>query len=103
MAASQDHTRDAARDYPKSLGGYYIWDFMVETGEVATAVLVPTTGAADFSHAAESLARRPNFRPKVLYCDTWPHNKGFWEMLFGPTLHGRLGLFHYTYRIVETL
>ena len=55
LAASQDHTRDAARNYPKSLGGAYIWDVIVETGKIATAVVVPTMGASDFSHAAESL------------------------------------------------
>lgn len=103
IAAAQDHTSDAAKNYQKKLGCNYIWDVAVETGEIACAVLVKSTKAEDLAHAAEGLARRPNFNPKVLYCDTWPHNKDFWEIMFGPQLHGRLGLYHFQHRIVETL
>ena len=77
LAAAQDHTADAAKNYPRKLGGRYIWDVMVETGEVAAAVLVSTTKTEEIAHAAEQLARCPNFCPKLLYCDTWPHNKEF--------------------------
>jgi len=103
LSAAQDHTSDTAKNYQKSLGCNYIWDVAVETGEIACAVLVKSTKAEDLAHAAEGLARRPHFNPKVLCCDTWPHNKSFWEMMYGPHLHGRLGLFHFQHRIVDTL
>jgi hypothetical protein len=38
-----------------------------------------------------------------MYADTWPHLDKFWEMVFGPHLVGRLGLFHFMQRIVKTL
>ena len=103
LAAAQDHTADPAKNYQKALGGKYIWDVCNENGEIASAVLVPTTEASAVAHAAESLARRPGFKPKILYCDTWPHNQEFWQMMFGRNLYGRLGLFHFTHRIIDSL
>ena len=76
---------------------------MVDKGEVAAAVLVSTTKAEEIAHAAEQLARQPNFWPKLLYCDTCPHNKEFWATIFGQDLIGRLALFHFMHRIVESL
>lgn len=99
---SQDHTMEPCCNY-RAKDAKAIWDSSTETGEIACAVLVPTTKARDYAHAAECLVRRPNFRPKVMYTDTWPHGKAFWELLFGATLLGRLGLFHFIQRISKTL
>ena len=41
LAAAQDHTADAAKNDQCQLGGNYIWNCVTETGEVASAVLVP--------------------------------------------------------------
>ena len=83
LTAAQDHMADDAKNYPRKLGGRYIWDVMVETGEVAAAVLVSTTKAKEIAHTTEQLAQRPNFCWKLLYCDTWPQNKEFWAIIFG--------------------
>ena len=61
LVAAQDHTADAPKNYPRKLGGRYIWDVMVETGEVAAAVLVGMAIPEEIAHAAEQLARWPNF------------------------------------------
>ena len=90
-----DHTHDVIKNYPRSLGAKAAWDVSTETGEIASIVLVPSTAASDYAHAAESLARWQNFNPKVVYSDIWPNGKGFWALLFGNSLVGHLGLFHF--------
>lgn len=100
---SQDHTMDIVKNYPRSLGAKAVWDVSTETGEIATLVAVSSTAASQYAHAAESLARREHFNPKVMYSDTWPNGEDFWELLFGSGLKGRLGLFHFVKRIISTL
>jgi len=84
----------------KSVGAKAAWDVATETGEIASVVLVPSTKTEEFAHAAQSLMKHPNFKGKIMYSDTWPHKKEFWEQL---QLEGRLGLFHYQKRIIGTL
>ncbi len=100
---SQDHTVDIVKNYPRSLGAKTVWDVANENGEICSLVCVESTAARQYAHAAESLARRPNFRPKVMYSDIWPNGSGFWKLLFGDELVGRLGLFHFIKRIISTL
>jgi hypothetical protein len=50
-----------------------------------------------------SLARRPNFTPKAMYSDRWPVKMDYWALIFGRQMEGRLGLFHFTQRIIKTL
>ncbi|CAB9503917.1 unknown protein [Seminavis robusta] len=99
---SQDHTFQATKNYQKSLGAEAVWDVATSTGEIATAVLVPTTKTKHFSHAAKQLTEREGFNPKAMYSDTWPNKQDFWHRLF-PGLEGRLGLFHFEKRIISTL
>ena len=94
---------EVTKNYRRSMGAFAVWDVATETGEIASAVVVGTTKAIDFAHAAESLTRRSNFKPRVMYADTWPHNSAFWKLLFGQQFEGRLGLYHYEHRIVRTL
>jgi hypothetical protein len=103
LACAVDHCAEAAKNYERKLGGNYIHNVFVHTGECASSVLVKTTEAIEIAHQVEGVARRPNFCPKLLYSDTWPNNKEFWEMLFGPQVLGRLGLYHFMQRLVETL
>jgi hypothetical protein len=98
----QDHTFQAVRNYRKSLGAVAIWDVATSTGEIAAAVLVPSTKTKTFSHAAKQLSRRASFTPQAMYSDTWPNKDKYWESLF-PNLQGRLGLFHFEKRIISTL
>jgi hypothetical protein len=99
---AQDHTFSIVKNYPATLGATACWDVATSTGEIACAVLVPTTKTIHLSHAAMQLAKRDGFSPKALYSDTWPNKKEYWESLF-PGIEGRLGLFHYEKRIISTL
>ena len=99
---AQDHTFEIVKNYPKSLGAKACWDVATSTGEIATAVLVPSTRTQHFSHAAIQLSKRRSFAPKAMYSDTWPHKKDYWEAVF-PGIEGRLGLFHFEKRILSTL
>ena len=38
-----------------------------------------------------------------MYSDTWPNKMKFWKLLFGDTVEGRLGLYHFQQRIIKTL
>ena len=98
----QDHTFQVCKNYQKSIGAHSCWDVSVGKGKIACAVLVPSTSVKDVAHAAEQCARRDNWDPLFMYCDTWPNNKAFWELIF-PKIIGRLGLFHIITRIYSTL
>jgi hypothetical protein len=102
LACAADHTSDTAKNYKSDLGGKMVWTFGTETGEIASACLVNTSSVGEIAHAAESVARRPNFTPKIAHLDTWPANESFWKMILGEAL-GRLGLFHFSHRMVDTL
>jgi len=102
VSMAQDHTFDVLHNYQKKLGATALWDVATETGEIASAVLVPTTKTTHFAHAAQQLARRPKFHPKVLCSDTCPSKSDFWPLLF-ENVEGRFGLFHYIQRITRTL
>jgi len=99
---AQDHTFDVLHNYQKKLGAAALWDVATETGEIASAVLVPTTKTKHFAHAAQQLARRQRFQPKAMHSDTYPNESGFWPLLFD-NIEGRLGLFHYIQRITRTM
>ena len=99
---AQDHTFSVVKKYLKHLGAKAVWDVATSTGEIATAVCVPSTQTIHFSHAARLLINRPHFNPQSMCSDTWPHKKEYWESLI-PGLKGRLGLFHYEKRILTSL
>ena len=75
---------------------------MNENGEVCNLALVSTTKVEEVAHLVEQTRRRPNFKPKAIFTDTWPHNQDFWFMIFG-AIKGCLGIFHFMKRIVDTL
>jgi len=105
LTFAQDHTHEATKNchQKKKLGATALWDVSTDTGEIAAAVLVPSTKTTHFAHAAAALTRRKNFFPKAMYSDTWPVKCDFWNLLFKSKLEGRLGLFHYIQRITKTL
>jgi hypothetical protein len=72
-------------------------------GKIASIVLVHLTAAGQIAHAAECLARRHNFAPKVMYSDIWPYGREFWKLIFGVQLMGQLGLFHFMKKIIQCL
>ena len=105
---AQDHTYQVVKNYPKRIQAEALFDCCNEHGEVLLAVLVKSTETKHFSHAATQLAKRPGFRPSIMYSDTFPHKKGYWEELLGKgkegnNVQGRLGLFHFIRRITKTM
>jgi len=101
---AQDHTHKVTDNYyqKKGLGAFALWDCANENGEIASAVLVPSTKTIHFSHAARALTRRVDFKPLAMCSDAWPAKSDFWDLTFRG-LQGRLGLFHYIQRITRTL
>ena len=63
-------------------GALAIHTITVETGEIASAVIVPTTEARHFAHAAEQFSRRPNVRPRMHVVDNHPANSELFRILF---------------------
>jgi hypothetical protein len=102
---SVDHTFQALKNYPTSIRDKTeaLFGISVETGEVACAVVVPTTAIKEAAHAVEQFLRRKNVKPKVISTDTWPSNTKFWKILLGDEVVGRLGLWHFINRIYRTL
>jgi len=101
---AEDHTHLVCKNYfrRRQLEAMALWDVATETGEIATAVLVPSTKTKDLSHAAIQLSKRPCFKPKAMCSDCWPTKTDYWTKAFGD-IEGRLGLFHFTQRIIQTL
>ena len=102
----QDHTCEVTKNYRdlRSMGNTkFCWTCATETGEIAAAVMVPSSSVIHISHAAMSLRRRPGFVPKIMYSDTWPAKEDYWKLVFGKQLVGRLGLFHFMQRMIRTL
>jgi len=97
---AQDHTFEPIKNYMKSVGAKAAWDAASQTGEIASVVLVRSTKTEDFAQAAQQLLNRLHFKPKVMYSDTWPNKKEFWNK---KGIDGKLGLFHYQKRIISTL
>ena len=102
---AQDHTHEVCKNcfQKKRLGAHALWDVAAETGEIASAVSVPSTKTVHFVHAAMALTRREAFSPTVMHSDTWPAKSDFWESISGNALQGRLGLFHFIQRTTRTL
>ena len=99
---AQDHTFQVTKNYQGKIGAMAAWDATSATGEIASAVLVPTTRTEHFAHAAQQLLKRPHFCPSVKCSDAWPNKKECWTSVI-PGIEGRLGLIHYQKRIISTL
>jgi hypothetical protein len=102
-ASAIDWTFEVVKNY-KLPGAKALFTMNTESKEIANLAIVRDTKAEQIAHAVEQqVRRRENFRPILLYTDTWPHNEYFWKMLLGEYLEGRLGLFHLIKRVTETM
>lgn len=88
---AKDHAHEVTKNCfrRKQLGTLALWDVATETGEIATAVLVPATKTTHLSHAAIQLLKRPIFKPKAMHSDQWPTKTEHWPKVFGDNLEGR--------------
>lgn len=105
-AVAIDHTFGTLKNFrvPNgSLKPHAVFTTGTDLGMLATALITPDTKMQSFAHGFEQCARRPNFGPSMIYADTYPHHQKFMHLLFGDTVVGRLGLFHYIQRIIKTL
>jgi hypothetical protein len=96
-----DHTFSALSNYPSQLGAKAICTQGVDGGRISSVVLVDSTAIIEAAHAVEQCARRPNYRPQVMYSDIFPKLHDFFQLIFGVHLLGRLGLFHFMNRILR--
>ena len=78
--------------------GMSLW----KIGEIATAILVSTTGKLVSPMQLSPLPIAATLGHKSCAATLGLTTKSSW-MLFGLTLNRRLGLFYYTHRIIETL
>lgn len=101
----QDHTHEVSKNcfHNRKIGANALWDAAMETGKMATAVLVESTKTSAFSHATAQLSRWVNFNPVAMHSDTWPCESVHWDLLFGHSFAGCLGLFHFPQRIIKTI
>jgi len=104
VSCAVDHKHEVTKNHcrKQQIGADALWDVGNDTGQIACAVLVPSTGTTDLSHAAMQVSKRKNFEPKALHSDTWPAKLEHGALLFGDELEGRLGLFHFMQRTTRT-
>jgi hypothetical protein len=99
-----DWTFQICKNYTLGAGAKACFTMCTETGEIAALGIVNSTACSQVSHMLqEIIAKRPTFRPRIIYTDTWPNSREFWTNVFGLLLVGRLGLFHLMKRILDTL
>ena len=98
-----DHTCQVMKNYQAPEGAKHAFTVGIQDGQIAAVCMTATTRVDEIAHAVEQLAARPYFNPRVLFTDTWPNKKPFWNQVFGEDCEGKLGLFHYMKRSMETL
>ena len=105
LSCAEDHTHEVTKNHFRRtrIGAVALWDIGTDTGETASAAIVPTTRTSDLSHAATQVSRRKNFNPSALCSNRWPTKEAYWTLLFGDKVVGRLGPFHCIQRITRTI
>ena len=78
-------------------------DIGVDTGELASPTIVPTTAGKHAAHAVEQFSLRKNVNPKIHVTDNWPCNEDLFYAIFGINIILRLGIFHFIQRFTNTL
>jgi hypothetical protein len=104
--ASIDWTFDVLKNYLRSIalkGSKAVFTMTVNDGQIGSLLVVGSTKVQDISHFLQTAVRRDKLDFHVLWTDTWPHNKEYWERIFGKGLLGRLRLFHLMHHITKTL
>ena len=106
LTSALDHTFQTIKNYRGVLGETKpeaIFTQGNEIGEINTVLVVADTKMSSAAHGLEQVVRRPNFRPKILYSDIFPKLQDLFQVYFGDTVTGHLGLFHYLNRVTRTL
>jgi hypothetical protein len=98
-----DHTFSALSNYQSLLGAKAIFTQGVDGGQVSLVVLVDNTAIQEVSHAIKQCAHRSNFRPFIISSDTFPKLFDFFKLIFGATIMGQLGLFHFMHRLTKCM
>ena len=105
LSCAEDHTHEVTKNCYRQtkIGAVALWDIGTDTGEIASAVTVPSAKTSDLSHAATQVSKRTNFNPSALCSDRWPTKEAHWAILFGDNVVGRLGLFHFIQHLLKTI
>jgi hypothetical protein len=74
----------------------------VDSGEIASFVIVPDEKQIHYAHQAEQFPHRPNVSLTIHVSDICPQGIGLWQKLFTGVIC-RLGWFHFLQRITKTL
>jgi hypothetical protein len=98
-----DHTFSALSNYQSLLGAKAIFIQGVDGDQVLSVVLVDSTAIQEASHAIEQCARRSNFQPFIISSDTFPKLFDFFKLIFGATIIGQLGLFHFMHCLTKCM
>ena len=104
-SVSTDHTHDAAKNCCKVKGQpdiTKVWNCVSAKIIAACSLYVKSTSKTELIHAIEELLHRQKFRPNRNFTDTWPSDRFMWESLW-PFCEGRLDIFHWMKRILDTL
>ena len=103
VSSASDHTFQAIKNYIIALifGALAIHTITVETGEIASAVIISTTEAHHFGHAIVQFSRQSNVKPRMHVVDNYPTNSELFKVVFGSTYVLRLGLFHFVQQSEE--
>ena len=98
-----DHTFAVCKNYPNSTGAKACCTQGADIGYVTSVTLVESTSMSQAAHALEQCARCPNYRPTVIYTDTYPNLDELFKTVFDMGLVECLGLFHFMQRIVKIM
>jgi hypothetical protein len=77
ISTASDHTFAVLKNYKKSdiPEATCVHTINVESGELASAVMVTSTECTEFAHATEQFSKRSNVNPKMHVTDNCPANK----------------------------
>eukprot|EP00242_Pyramimonas_sp_CCMP2087_P001656 CAMPEP_0198231752 /NCGR_PEP_ID=MMETSP1445-20131203/115368_1 /TAXON_ID=36898 /ORGANISM="Pyramimonas sp., Strain CCMP2087" /LENGTH=738 /DNA_ID=CAMNT_0043912385 /DNA_START=980 /DNA_END=3193 /DNA_ORIENTATION=+ len=98
---SSDHTFKAANNISDP-NVKMVHNVLTGDLQLASFVYTATTKLTEYLHQLEDLQHRPGFNPQVNYTDKFPDDQGAWVSLF-PDCAGRLGIWHWLHRMLETL
>jgi len=98
-----DITFAVVKNYMNNCKAKGQFDMANEEGEIMGFWLVSNLGFDSYCKHIKKTCERDNCKPKMYFSDTYPNNKTEMEEAMGATIEGRLGLFHYIHRMMETL
>ena len=102
-----DHTFETLKNYTDLPGAKAIYTVMNEIGQICNMAIVGSQSMKEVAHMFRMMLTkrgpRKQTNKRVFYTDTWPNDAAFYKKVFGDSMEGRLGLFHFLTRLIEHL